>query len=327
MERQLTVTTDRFPIAGTFTIARGSRTEAHVVVVTISDGPWRGRGECVPYGRYGETVESVIGQIETVRRALEARLDRQTLQRLLPACAARNAIDCALWDLDAKMLGLPASQLAGLHRLSPVVTAFTISLGTPVQMALAAAKAGDRPLLKIKLGGAGDADRIAAVRRAAPNSELIADANESWPKELLTENFAACLAAGVRLIEQPLPESADVLLLDFDHPLPVCADESLHDRRQLDQLRGRYEAINVKLDKAGGLTEALALSEAALNLGLHLIIGCMVASSLAIAPAILLTPKARFVDLDGPLLLAEDRPNGLTYDGSVLFPPEPGLWG
>jgi L-alanine-DL-glutamate epimerase-like enolase superfamily enzyme len=327
MARQLTVSIERFRIAGTFTIARGSRTEALVVVVTLTDVGQLGRGECVPYSRYGETVESVVAQIEALRESVQCGLDRHTLQKLMPAGAARNAIDCALWDLDAKLCGLPAYQLAGLSRIAPVVTAFTISLGSPAEMASAAALAADRPLLKIKLGGIGDPDRIAAVRAAAPDCELIVDANESWRKDLLRDNFAACLSAGVRLVEQPLPDNQDALLLEFDHPLPVCADESLHDRRQLAELRGRYEAINVKLDKAGGLTEALALSQAALDLGLHLVVGCMVATSLAMAPAMLLTPKARFVDLDGPLLLEADRPNGLKYDGSIVSAPQPALWG
>jgi len=327
MARQLTVTVETFQIAGTFTIARGSRTQARVVVATVRDGRHVGRGECVPYQRYNETIESVTAQIESVRPALEAGIDRHHLQRLLPAGAARNALDCALWDVDAKRLGLPAFQLAGLSRIAPVVTAFTISLGAPADMAKAAAAAAERPLLKVKLGGSGDPDRIAAVRAAAPDSELIVDANESWRRDLLRANVEACLVAGVRLIEQPLPETDDAVLREFAHPLPICADESLHDRQQLAHVRGRYEAINIKLDKAGGLTEALALSDAALDLGFQLVIGCMVATSLAMAPAMLLTPKARFVDLDGPLLLEKDRPDGLTYDGSIVYPPVPALWG
>jgi L-Ala-D/L-Glu epimerase len=327
MAREQTVTAETFQIAGTFTIARGSRTEARVVVATLTDGAHRGRGECVPYLRYGETVESVMAQMESVRAAVECGIDRHHLQSLLPAGAARNGLDCALWDLQAKTIGLPAYQLAGLARLAKVVTAFTISLGSPADMAQAAAAAADRPLLKIKLGGIGDADRIAAVRAAAPECELIVDANESWCKDLLTPNIAACVSAGVRLIEQPLPANDDAVLQEFVHPLPICADESLHDRAQLAAVRQRYEAINIKLDKAGGLTEALALSEAALDLGFQIVIGCMVATSLSMAPAMLLTPKARFVDLDGPLLLLHDRPNGLIYDGSIVQPPTPLLWG
>jgi L-Ala-D/L-Glu epimerase len=327
MARQQTVTAETFQIAGSFTIARGSRTQARVVIATLTEGAHCGRGECVPYLRYGETVESVVAQMESVRAAVEAGIDRYQLQALLPAGAARNALDCALWDLGAKSIGLPAYQLAGLARLAAVVTAFTISLGTPAEMAQAAAAAVERPLLKIKLGGIGDPERIAAVRAAAPECELIVDANESWNKDLLTANMAACVSAGVRLIEQPLPADDDALLQEFAHPLPICADESLHDRAQLAGVRKRYEAINVKLDKAGGLTEAIALSEAALEIGLQIVVGCMVATSLSMAPAMLLTPKARFVDLDGPLLLAHDRPNGLIYEGSIVQPPTPLLWG
>jgi L-alanine-DL-glutamate epimerase-like enolase superfamily enzyme len=327
MGRQLSVAVESFPIAGRFTISRGSRTEARVVVATVTDGPHQGRGECLPYGRYGERVESVVAQIESMRAAIEAGKDRQAIQTFLPAGAARNAIDCALWDLDAKMLGLPAYQLAGLDRLHPVVTAFTISLAEPVVMAAAAAAAADRPLLKIKLGGRGDRERIRAVRSAAPDSELIVDANESWREEMLAEHFAACLSAGVRLIEQPLPQSDDAALTQLSHPIPVCADESVRDRAELPLLQGRYEAINVKLDKTGGLTEALALLRAAQDHGLGVVVGCMVATSLAMAPAMLLTPKAQFVDLDGPLLLARDREPGMRYEGSMVFPPEPALWG
>jgi L-alanine-DL-glutamate epimerase-like enolase superfamily enzyme len=327
MGRQLRVAVESFPIAGVFTISRGSRSEARVVVATVTEGPHHGRGECVPYGRYGEQVESVVAQIESMRAPIEAGRDRHAIQNLLPSGAARNAIDCALWDLDAKRLGLPAYQLAGLDRLHPVVTAFTISLGEPTEMAAAAAAAADRPLLKIKLGGEGDPERIKAVRSAAPDSELIVDANESWRKEMLAEYFAVCLSAGVRLIEQPLPQDDDAALLEMAHPIPVCADESLHDRAELARLAGRYEAINLKLDKAGGLTEALALLRAAQDRGLGVVVGCMVATSLAMAPAMLLTPKAQFVDLDGPLLLARDREPGMRYEGSILFPPERGLWG
>ncbi|WP_374547321.1 N-acetyl-D-Glu racemase DgcA [Rhodoblastus sp.] len=310
-----------------FVIARGAKTEAVVVVATIRQGAFAGRGECTPYARYGESVDSVTQQIESVRAAIEAGADRATLQALLPAGAARNALDCALWDLDAKMTGVPAYQLAGLHRLAPCVTAFTLSVGTPDEMARAAQAAADRPVLKVKLAGAGDSARLAAVRAAAPEAELIVDANEAWRPENLDENFAACAAAGVALVEQPLPAGADALLAERRWPVAICADESVHDRKGLAALRPRYDLVNVKLDKTGGLTEALALADEAEQLGFGLFVGCMVASSLAMAPALLLAGRARFVDLDGPLLLARDRPEGLRYQGSTIFPPDPALWG
>ncbi len=327
MQQTLTVSVERFPIAGAFTIARGSRTESVVVTASVTRGGARGRGECVPYARYGESVESVVNAIGTVRAAIEAGADRHSLQQLLPAGAARNAVDCALWDLDAKFSGVPAYVLAGIDRLLPVVTAYTISVGAPAAMAQAAAAAAQRPLLKIKLAGEGDPERIAAVRAAAPESELIVDANEAWRIETWAANMAACAAAGVVLVEQPFPAGEDAALAALPRAIPVCADESVHDRHGLASLRDRYDAINVKLDKTGGLTEALALVIAAERLGFGLFIGCMVGTSLAMAPAVLLTPRARFVDLDGPLLLARDRPQGLRYEGSVLYPPARELWG
>jgi L-alanine-DL-glutamate epimerase-like enolase superfamily enzyme len=326
--RRLSVTVETFPIAGSFVIARGAKTEAAVVVATIEGDGCRGRGECVPYARYGESVESVRATIEAVRGDIEAGLDRAALQACLPAGAARNALDCALWDFDAKRTGVPAFQLAGLARLAPATTAYTISLGPPDAMAAAAAKAAYRPLLKIKLGGGSeDLARLAAVRAAAPEAELIVDANEGWRSDTLAENLAACAAAGVALVEQPLPEAEDALLAEIPHAVPICADESIHDRAGLAALRARYDAINVKLDKTGGLTEALALAEAATAQGFALMVGCMVATSLGMAPAMLLAPRARFVDLDGPLLLAADRPDGLVYDGSLVRPPSAALWG
>jgi L-alanine-DL-glutamate epimerase-like enolase superfamily enzyme len=326
--RRLSVTVETFPIAGSFVIARGAKTEAAVVVAAIEGDGCRGRGECVPYARYGESVESVRAAIEAVRGDIEAGLDRAALQARLPAGAARNALDCALWDFDAKRTGVPAFQLAGLARLAPATTAYTISLGAPDAMAAAAAKAAYRPLLKIKLGGGSeDLARLAAVRAAAPEAELIVDANEGWRSDTLAENLAACAAAGVALVEQPLPEAEDALLAEIPHAVPICADESIHDRAGLAALRARYDAINVKLDKTGGLTEALALAEAATAQGFALMVGCMVATSLGMAPAMLLAPRARFVDLDGPLLLAADRPDGLVYDGSLVRPPSAALWG
>ena len=256
MPLSLTVAIERWPIAGTFTIARGSRTEAVVVVAKVSDGTYAGRGECTPYARYGETVEGVAATIESMRERLAAGLDREALQSALPAGAARNALDCALWDLEAKRGGRRVHELAGLAPPRPLTTAYTISLATPGAMAEAAARAGDRPLLKVKLGGAGDPARIRAVRASAPRAQLIVDANESWRAENLAENFAACAEAGVTLIEQPLPASDDHALADIARPILVCADESVHDRGSLAALRGRYDAVNIKLDKTGGLTEA-----------------------------------------------------------------------
>ena len=327
MATRLALAVERWPLANVFTIARGSKTEAVVVVVEIERNGLRARGECVPYARYGETVEGVVEAIEAQREAIEAGLSRAALQDLVPAGAARNAIDCALWDLEAKLAGMPAWHMAGLAEPGPVTTAYTISLGEPEAMAEAAAKAAHRPLLKIKLGTPDDAARIAAVRRHAPQSQLIIDANEGWRADNLVANLRACAEAGVTLIEQPLPASDDGILAQVERIVPVCADESLHDRASLPGLRGRYDAINIKLDKAGGLTEAIALAEQARSLGLDLMIGCMVGTSLAMAPALLLAGRAVVVDLDGPLLLARDREPGLRYDGSTVYPPEAGLWG
>jgi L-alanine-DL-glutamate epimerase-like enolase superfamily enzyme len=327
--RHLTVTLERFPIAATFTIARGSKTEAVVLVAAISDGAVIGRGECVPYARYGETSESVIAQIEAARAAIELGADREALQTLMPAGAARNAVDCALWDLDAKRLGIRAVEMAGVGRIKPAVTAYTLSLGAPDAMGAAAGKAADRPILKIKLGGGDgrDPQRLKAVRAGAPDATLIIDANEGWTPDDLAQNLAACADEGVALVEQPLPAKADEALRGAARPVPVCADESAHGRDTLDRLVGLYDAINIKLDKTGGLTEALKLADAAEERGLALMVGCMVGTSLGMAPAMLLAPRARFIDLDGPLLLVKDRPEGLRYDGSLVYPPEPALWG
>jgi L-alanine-DL-glutamate epimerase-like enolase superfamily enzyme len=324
---RLAVSLERFPILGNFVISRGAKTEAIVVVAAIEDRAWRGRGEGVPYVRYGETVESAIEQIESVRSQIEAGADCTRLQTLLPPGAARNAIDCALWDLAAKRSCVPVHVLAGLAPPVPVTTAFTISLGTPDEMARAAALACARPLLKIKLTGEGDAARLKAVRAAAPGATLIADANEAWVETGLERNLEACAKVGVALVEQPLPVGEDTALAKIEHIVRICADESVHDRPGLEDLRARYDAINVKLDKTGGLTEALALAKQAEGLGFELMIGCMVASSLAMAPALLLAARARFVDLDGPLLLARDRPDGLLYEGSIVHPPARELWG
>ncbi len=324
----LSVAIERFPIAGTFTISRGSRTEAVVVVATLTDGDAVGRGECVPYARYGETVEGVVAAIETLApRFAEPRFDRCRLAEALPAGAARNALDCALWDLEADKTRIPVSIRTGLTDLHPLVTAYTLSLGTPESMAEAAAAAAHRPLLKVKLGGEGDPERIAAVREAAPEARMIVDANEAWRAETLAANLAACEEAGVELIEQPLPADDDAALIGLKSPIAICADESLHTAADLDRLADRYTAVNIKLDKAGGLTEAIAIARRARKLRFRVMVGCMVGTSLAMAPAVLLAQDADFVDLDGPLLLARDRDPGLRYDGSTLFPPSPALWG
>jgi L-alanine-DL-glutamate epimerase-like enolase superfamily enzyme len=324
---ELSVRSERWPIAGAFTISRGSKTEAEVVVVELSDGTLRGCGECVPYPRYNETVAGVMAALEGLAGEVARGLDRETLQHVLPAGAARNALDCAFIDLEAKRTGRPAYDWLGLAAPQPRVTAYTISLGTPQTMAAAAAAAAARPLLKVKLGGEGDRDRIAAVRKAAPGAELIVDANEGWNAANLAANLAACADAGVTLVEQPLPAADDAALAMIARPIPVCADESVHDRASLANLVGKYDAVNIKLDKAGGLTEALALAAAAEAKGFMLMVGCMISTSLSIAPALLVAQRARVVDLDGPLLLARDRPNGLTYAGSTVHPATRELWG
>jgi L-alanine-DL-glutamate epimerase-like enolase superfamily enzyme len=323
----LTARIERFPIAGSFTISRGAKTEAVTVVAEISRSGQTGRGECVPYPRYGENPEATLAAIQATQDAVARGLTRDALQALMPPGAARNAPDCALVDLEAKRNAQRAWALLGRPAPKACVTAYTISLGSPEAMAAATARAAHRPLLKIKLGGEGDLQRIAAVRKAAPQSELIVDANEAWTPPNLEQNLEACAAAGVTLVEQPLPAGADEMLARVKRPIAVCADESVHDRASLIGLRDRYDAVNIKLDKTGGLTEALALADAARFLGFDIMVGCMVATSLSMAPAMLLTPLARFVDLDGPLLLARDRDHGLRYDGSLVYPPDAALWG
>jgi L-alanine-DL-glutamate epimerase-like enolase superfamily enzyme len=320
---RINVTVEAWPIAGTFTISRGAKREATVVLATVSDGRLAGRGECVPYARYGETVDSVRGAIEALRPVT----DRGSLQQAMPAGAARNALDCALWDLEAKRRGMSAAALAGLPPPAPLVTAYTISLGDAGAMTQAAMAARDKPLLKIKLGGRGDAERIRAVRAARPDARLIADANEAWTPELLPVLMAVAAECGFEAIEQPLPAGQDDALARIERRVPVCADESVHTSADLATLAGRYDAVNVKLDKAGGLTEALALAADARAAGFRIMVGCMVSTSLAMAPAMLLAQGADWVDLDGPLLLARDRQPGLVYEGALVHPPEPRLWG
>ena len=323
----LAVRIEHWPIAGSFTISRGAKTQAAVVVAELSDGHHRGRGECVPYGRYGETVDGVAETITALADEIARGLDRGALQKAMRPGAARNALDCAFWDLSAKRAGKAVHELVGLPPPKPLVTAYTISLAEPDVMAEQAAKAAGRALLKVKLGSTDDRARIRAVRRAAPNAKLIVDANEGWTADNLADNLAACAQAGVTLVEQPLPADADDVLAHIARPLPVCADESVHARASLPGLIGKYDAVNVKLDKTGGLSEALAMVKDAERLGFALMAGCMVATSLAIAPAILIGQRARVVDLDGALLLARDRPDGLRYEESLVHPATPALWG
>jgi L-Ala-D/L-Glu epimerase / N-acetyl-D-glutamate racemase len=318
---------ESWPIAGNFTISRGAKTEALTVVAEIAAFGHIGRGECVPYPRYGESPEAALAALVAMQDAVCQGLTRADLQGLMRAGAARNALDCALADLEAKRSGRRIWDLLGCPAPQACTTAYTVSLGPAEAMAAATAKVAHRPLLKIKLGGDGDCERIAAVRKAAPDSELIVDANEAWTPATLERNLDACAKARVTLVEQPLPADRDEMLARVRRPVRVCADESVHDRASLDGLRERYDAVNIKLDKTGGLTEALALADAAKALGFDIMVGCMVATSLAMAPAMLLAPQARFVDLDGPLLLAHDRENGLRYEGSLIYPPEASLWG
>ncbi|PZQ97971.1 MAG: dipeptide epimerase [Cereibacter sphaeroides] len=319
----ITVTADTFRLAQVFTISRGSRTEARVLTVRITRGGLTGWGECVPYARYGETLESVTAEIE----GLPADITRSALQSVLPAGAARNAVDCALWDLEAKATGKRVWQLAGLAAPGPEITAYTLSLDTPENMRAAAAKNAHRPLLKIKLGTADDMARLEAVRAGAPATPIIVDANEGWTAEVYSDLAPHLVRMGVKLVEQPLPAGKDDMLAEIARPLPVCADEACHDRHSLPGLKGKYDVVNLKLDKTGGLTEGLALKEQALTEGYGLMVGCMVGSSLAMAPAVLLAQGAGFTDLDGPLLVAEDRDHPLHYDAAGVHPPEPALWG
>jgi L-alanine-DL-glutamate epimerase-like enolase superfamily enzyme len=323
----LSVRAERWPIAGAFVISRGAKTQAEVIVAEIADGALTGRGECTPYGRYGETLAGVMEQIEAVRGRIEAGVDRAALQTLLPPGAARNALDCALWDLEAKRAGKRAFELAGLARLDPVKTAYTLSLAAPEAMAEQARANARRPMLTLQIGGPDDLDRVEAVRAAAPRSRLIVDANEGLEFEALRRLAPELSRLGVMLVEQPLKAGEDQALEGYDSPVPLCADESLHTRAELDACARRYGCVNVKLDKAGGLTEALALTQAARALDLKIMVGCMVATSLAMAPALILAQGAPFVDLDGALLLAQDREPGLVYLGSMIAPPSSALWG
>ncbi|SLN71897.1 L-Ala-D/L-Glu epimerase [Roseovarius gaetbuli] len=320
---QIDVTRDVFKLAQVFTISRGSRTEAQVLTVRVTDGGVTGWGECVPYARYGETLESVTNEI----MSLPDQMTRAALYDLLPAGAARNAVDCALWDIEAKRTGQRVWQLAGLPQPGPEITAYTLSLDSPEKMQAQAAQNAHRPILKIKLGTPDDMPRLEAVRIGAPQTQIIIDANEGWSAEVYADLAPHLLRLGVALVEQPLPAGEDDALLGMERPVPVCADESCHDRASLGGLRGKYDVVNIKLDKTGGLSEALALRDAALEQGYQMMVGCMVGSSLAMAPATLVAQGAMVTDLDGPLLLAEDRENALTFDAAGVHPPRPELWG
>ena len=325
--RRVRVIRESWPIAGRFTISRGSKTASDVILVEIEEDGRTGRGECVPYAHYGETMASTAAAIEGIVPALEAGMERGDLQNRLPAGAARNAVDCALWDLAAKRAGKPVWSLAGLKQPETIVTAYTLSLDTVENMAAAARKQADRPLLKMKLAGPEDLDRVEAVHANAPRARLIVDANEGWTPEIYARLAPRLKQIGVELVEQPLPAGRDEALAGMVRPVAVCADESCHDRASLARVAGRYDAVNIKLDKTGGLTEALALKREAEAAGYKIMVGCMLATSLAMAPALLLAEGAAFVDLDGPLLLSRDRQPGLVYDGSRIGPAEPALWG
>jgi L-Ala-D/L-Glu epimerase len=325
--RQLAIQRESFPIRGVFRISRGARTEAHVVTVTLTEDGARGWGECVPYARYDETIDSVIAEIEAVRLLIESGFGREELLTVMKNGAARNAVDCALWDLEAKRAGKRVWELAGLPEPKPLVTAYTISLDEPEAMGRNAAENAHRPLLKLKLTGDGDLERVEAIHRNAPKARLIVDANEGWSLEHYLRYAPALVDMGVEMIEQPLKAADDAPLAGAEHPLPVCADESCHDLRSLEHMVGKYEMINIKLDKTGGLTEALRLKQAAEQAGLGVMVGCMIGTSLSMAPGIVAGQGAKVVDLDAPLLLAEDRKGGLTYEGSLVHPPSRELWG
>lgn len=322
------VRAETFPIRGRFSISRGAKTVAEVVVTELTAHGFVGRGECVPYARYGETVAGVMRDIANIAADLPELPDLKALEKHMPPGAARNGLDCALVDLHCQINGVPATQLLGLEPTEhEVVTAYTISLDTPPAMALAAETAKDYPLLKIKLGGTGDQDRLAAIRAAAPNARLIGDANEGWSGQELDEMLSTCAHYGVEMVEQPLPAGADQMLVAGRAEPLLCADESVHDLSSLDAIVGHYDAINVKLDKTGGITDALDLIRAARERGLKVMVGCMLGTSLGVAPALSAAGLADWVDLDGPLLLAEDRIPGVVYERGRLIDRAEALWG
>jgi L-alanine-DL-glutamate epimerase-like enolase superfamily enzyme len=327
MLRQLTLEECRFPLTAPFRISRGVKHNADVVTVAMRQGDKCGRGEAVPYARYGESVASVLGQMEQLRPQLVAGMGRDELLARLPAGAARNALDAAMWDLESQLSGVPVWQRLARPRHAALVTALTVGIDTPANMGAAAARIAGAGLIKIKVDADDPAARIDAVRRAAPHARLIVDPNESWTIDLLRDMQEPLARAGVDLLEQPLPADADDALLDFSGSIPICADEACHETRDLPRMRGRYQAINIKLDKTGGLTEAWHLLRAARSEGFEVMVGCMVCSSLGIAPALELAREAAFVDLDGPFWLQHDHPDGVQLQGGSLLPPLSGFWG
>jgi len=324
---QVNLVDESWLIEGSFTISRGSRTHANVVVVELQQGEYIGRGECVPYARYDESIESVIAQLEALKDKIAAGAARQEIQSLLPAGAARNALDCAYWDLACKKSGQRIWQQLEVPQPKPLMTAFTLSLDTPERMKEAAIKNAHRPLLKLKLAGEGDVERVAAVREGSPNARIIVDANEGWNEQQYLTMVPELVKLGVEMIEQPFPASDDAALAHLPRPITLCADESCHDSSSLKNIIGRYDMINIKLDKTGGLTEAIALKEEAEKAGLQIMVGCMVATSLAMAPAFIVAQNVQIVDLDGPLLLAEDRQSGIQFDESLMNVYQAELWG
>ncbi len=327
MSPVLSAQAEIWPTRGTFRIARGSRTQITVVIATLKQGDIIARGECVPYPRYGETVDGVITDIMLMADQISSGLTREQLQSAMTPGAARNALDCALWDLEAKTSNKSVFDLAGIANPAALVTAYTIGLDTPTAMVKAAREAHDKPLLKLKLGGNDDFERLEAIRAAVPGKRLIVDANEGWSGNQLKPYIDACIKANIELIEQPLPADSDDDLLGLEHTPTICADESVHGLDTLAQLAGKYQAINIKLDKTGGLTEALQVVETAKEMGLEIMVGCMLATSLAMAPAMVVAQSAKVVDLDGPLLLDKDRENAIRYEGSLMHLPSPVLWG
>ncbi|MGV1869257.1 N-acetyl-D-Glu racemase DgcA [Agrobacterium rosae] len=327
MGRYLEATAEVFPVAGSFTISRGSRTEVVVVACSITENGVKGIGECVPYTRYGESIDGVLEDIRAVSDAVSNGIDRSQLQHLMKPGAARNAVDCALWDLEAKLSGTSVASKVLTVPPKPIVTAYTISLGEPDVMAAKAAENATRPLLKIKTGTQDDEARLRAVRAAAPQATIIVDANEGWTDQNIEHHFAVAKELNIALIEQPLPAGKDAILARIQRPVAICADESVHLTADLAALRDRYDAINIKLDKTGGLTEALVMKREAERLGYTIMLGCMLGTSLGIAPALMLAQDTTYADLDGPLLPARDRVPGLRYEGSLVHPPEPELWG
>jgi L-alanine-DL-glutamate epimerase-like enolase superfamily enzyme len=322
------VRAETWPIRGGFRIARGARTDARVLVVELQQEQAVGRGECVPYARYGESIRSVAQAIEQAARGWADVATARAALRRMARGAARNALDCALWDLEAKLAGKPAWSLLGLDEPpESVSTMRTVSVGAPTAMYEAAREFAHAEVIKVKVDGGADLERIEAVHAAAPQAELVVDPNESWSPEQTCAWLPELRRFGVGVLEQPLPEGADSALEAIERSVPICADESFHDRSSFARVQGRYDMVNVKLDKAGGISEALTCVRRARQLGIDLMVGCMVSTSLAIEPALLLTAFARYVDLDGPILLESDR-TGARHERDVgLLRASPSVWG